>query len=314
MQKINRLSVLFIVPVFLLTSCMPKEDRTKVNLLAPGNINTHMSERDAALSPDGQMFLFSVQLTRSESTICYSTKLNNKWIRPLVAEFSGKYMDIEPAFHPDGRLFFVSNRPLPGEADADDFNIWYTSQTDDGWTEPQPLDTIVNSPGNEFYPSFTSNGDMYFTATLPGGIGAEDIWVSKLVDGKYTGPENLGDSINTPNFEYNSFVSPDGSFLMLTTRGRGEGYGGGDLYISFKDEEGKWEVPVNMGPKVNTEGFEFCPSLSPDGKTLYFTRRNIPKAENERWSYIELISNASSLENGRGNIYYISSDFIKDLK
>ena len=311
-----RISSIFgVIIILTIVSCsFPKEDLTKVNIFAPGNVNTHMSERDAALSTDGQIFLFSVQLTRQESTICYSTKLNNKWIRPLVAKFSGKYMDIEPVFHPDGRLFFVSNRPLPGETEANDFNIWYVSQTEEGWTTPQPLDTIVNSTGNEFYPSFTTNGDMYFTATLPGGKGSEDIWVSRFVEGNYTQPENLGDSINTSNFEYNSFISPDGSFLMLTTHGRGEGYGGGDLYISFKDEEGNWKVPVNMGPKVNTEGLEFCPSLSPDGKILFFTRRNIPKPENERWSYIELMSNASSLENGRGNIYYISSDFINDLK
>lgn len=300
--------------VLLIACSMQKEDLTKVNLFAPGNVNTHMSERDAALSADGELFLFSVQLTRQHSAICYSTKLNNKWIRPRVISFSGKYMDLEPAFHPDGRLFFVSNRPLPGELEPGDFNIWYTSKTDENWNEPQPVDSTINSTANEYYPSFTQNGDMYFTSNVAGGIGTEDIWMSEFKDGTYSIPQNLGDNINTANYEYNSFVSPKGDFIVLTTHGRGEGYGGGDLYISFKDEEGQWKVPVNMGPEVNTAAFEFCPSISPDGATFYFTRRSEPKPEGDRWSYFEMISAASSLENGNGNIYYIGSDFIDKLR
>lgn len=291
-----------------------RNNPNQVQLFAPGNVNTNMNERDAALSPDSSMFLFSVQLTRQHSAICYTTKLAGKWLRPRIAPFSGKYMDIEPVFHPDGRLFFVSNRPLIGESVADDYNIWYVSKTETGWSEPTPFDTIVNSPGNEFYPSFTTNGDMYFTATLPGGKGSEDIWVSKVSGEKFSAPENLGDSINTRNFEYNSFVSPDGTFIMFTTHGWGEGYGSGDIFVSFKDENGLWHSPKNMGNKVNTEAFEFCPSLSPDGKTLFFTRSTIPKPEGERWSYFEMVSSFNSIENGQGNIYYINSDFINDLK
>lgn len=314
MKRLNTITSILFLTILFLQCSLPKEDRSKVNLFAPGNVNTNMSERDAALSADESIFLFSVQITRQHSAICYSTKLNGKWIRPRVASFSGKYMDLEPVFHPDGRLFFVSNRPLPGEHEEGDYNIWYVSRIHDGWGEPEPLDSVVNSSGNEFYPSFTTNGDIYYTATLPGGKGSEDIWMSSFEDGQYTQPVNLGDSINTSNFEYNSFVSPDGSFLMLTTHGRGDGFGSGDLWVSFKDENGNWLVPKNMGEKVNTEGFEFCPSLSPDGKTLYFTRRNSPTPENERWSYFEIVSSFNSLENGMGNIYYISSDFINDLK
>jgi len=301
--------------IMLLTNCRSeKKDPSKVQLFAPGNINTHMNERDAALSPDDEMFFFTVQLTRQHSAICYSTKLTGKWIRPRVAPFSGKYMDLEPVFHPDGRLFFVSDRPLPGKEEKNDYNIWFVSPNADGWSEPIPLDSIVNSPGNEFYPSFTTSGDLYFTATLPGGKGTEDLWMSKFENGSFRQPENLGDSINTPDYEYNSFVSPDGSFILFTTHGWGEGYGSGDIYISFKDENGVWHSPKNMGDKINTEAFEFCPSLSPNGKTLFFTRSTIPKPEGERWSYFEMVSSFNSIENGQGNIYYINSDFINNLK
>ncbi|MFA9388398.1 MAG: hypothetical protein ACERKD_01235 [Prolixibacteraceae bacterium] len=303
------------ITAFLVISCsFPKEDTSIANLFAPGNVNTNMSERDAALSPDESIFLFSVQLTNQHSAICYSTKLTGKWIRPRVASFSGKYMDIEPVFHPDGRLFFASNRPLPGETEAGDYNLWYVSKTDTGWSEAMALDTVVNSAGNEFYPSFTYNGDIYFTATLEGGKGKEDIWMSKWENQQFAPPTNLGDSINTANYEYNSFISPDGSFLLFTTHGWGEGMGSGDIYVSFKDENAIWHSPKNLGAKVNTTAFEYCPSLSPDGKTLFFTRKNSPTPETERWSYFEMVSSFNSLENGQGNIYYINSDIIQQLK
>ncbi|MBN2805825.1 MAG: PD40 domain-containing protein [Prolixibacteraceae bacterium] len=300
--------------LFFFAHCTGEQyNPSKVQLYAPGTINTHMAERDAALSPDGQQFYFTVQLTRQHAALCVATKMKEKMMRPKVVSFSGIYMDLEPAFHPDGRLFFASNRPLPGETTPGDFNLWYVTPQDEGWGTPIPLDTTINTEGHEFYPSFTNNGNLYFTATLPGGRGGEDLWLSKYAAGAYGKPVNLGDSINTMHDEYNAFVSPDGSYILFTSHGWGEGFGSGDLYVSFRDAEGHWKKPVNLGPKVNTSNFEFCPSLSPDGKTLFFTRRNQPEAENGRWSYFEMLSSFSSIENGQGNIYSIGTDFIYDL-
>lgn len=313
MKAIFPVLVLFST-LFLFESCIDEQaDHTKVQLYVPGTINTHMAERDAALSPDGQQFYFTVQLTRQHAAICVATKLKEKMMRPKVVSFSGIYMDLEPAFHPDGRLFFASNRPLPGETAPGDFNLWYVKPEKDEWSEPLPLDTVINTAGHEFYPSFTQNGDLYFTATLPGGLGGEDLWLSKYQNGNYAIPENLGTSVNTSSDEYNAFVSPDASFILFTSHGWGEGFGSGDLYVSFRDENGNWKTPLNLGEKVNTPAFEFCPSLSPDGEILFFTRRNIPEAENGRWSYFEMLSSFSSIENGQGNIYTIGTDFIHQL-
>ncbi len=53
---------------------------------------------------------------------------------------------------------------------------------------------------------------------------------------------------------------------------RPDGYGRGDLFISFKDEKGQWKEAKNMSKIINTPGYEFCPFVSADGKYLFFSR------------------------------------------
>ncbi len=120
--------------------------------------------------------------------------------------------------------------------------------------------------------------------------------------------------MNTANYEYNALVSPDDSFLIFTTHGRGIGLGSADLWISFRHNDGSWSTPKNMGEKVNTNGFEFCPSLSPDGETFFFTRREIPLPPDSQWTYPNMEYSFSSLLNGQGNIYSINASLIQELK
>jgi len=82
-------------------------------------------------------------------------------------------------------------------------------------------------------------------------------------------PENMGPVINSSNDEWYPVFARDGSFMIFVARGRG-GYGSGDLYIS-RFAAGEWQTPENMGPNVNTTGFESAPYLSADDRTLYFT-------------------------------------------
>ena len=67
-------------------------------------------------------------------------------------------------------------------------------------------------------------------------------------------------------------VAPDESYLIVSS-GRPGGFGQGDLYISFRDEDGDWRQPVNLGESINSEQVDFCPMVTPDGKYLFFSRR-----------------------------------------
>lgn len=288
----------------------PKE---KAQLFLKDIIATGMNERDAALSPDGKTFFFTVQYSRHISAIAHTELKNGQWSKPEIVSFSGRYNDLEPVFHPDGeKLYFVSNRPVDENGKKKDYDIWYVEQTKNGWSKPVNPGKPLNTKANEFYPSFTNDGTIYFCAKRENSIGGEDIFYSKFKDGKYQPPQNPGDSINTKSAEYNAFVSPDGSFLMYNTHGRGKGHGSGDIYIAFKDN-GKWKKPVNMGQKINSEFFEYCPALSPDGKYLFFTAQRM-KINKKTHHYKDLLELHNSPQNGNGDIYWIDASVIKELK
>lgn len=94
----------------------------------------------------------------------------------------------------------------------------------------------------------------------------------RLADGTFAAPVNVGPPINTSFSEGDTFVSPDESYLIVTSRRPG-GFGEGDLYISFRDGDGGWSEPVNLGETINSVQLDFCPMVTPDGKYLFFSRR-----------------------------------------
>ncbi|MDZ7767441.1 MAG: hypothetical protein U5K00_23995 [Melioribacteraceae bacterium] len=278
-------------------------------------VSTGMNERDAAFSPDGEEFYFSIW-QNDRGSIVVTKMVNERWTTPKVVSFSGVYDDIEPFIALDGsRLFFASNRPVEGTT-SKDFDIWYVEKNDDGsWGEPQNLGEPVNSEVNEFYPTLTETGDLYFTANLEDSFGREDIYVSKFVDGEYQKPENLGDKVNSENDEFNSFISKDGSYLIYTTTGFGNGFGGGDLWVNFKAEDGTWSGPKNLGDGVNTNKLEYCPSITPDGKYLFFTSNRVnDRIYDQKMSYERLVEEFNNPYNGSGDIYWVSVEVIERLR
>src|SRR4029079_6027576 len=115
------------------------------------------------------------------------------------------------------KLYFISNRPVPSKAKPG-LDIWVMERSSTGWSEPKNLGAPINSPGNEWYPTVADNGTIYFGSDREGGKGRTDIYRAKLVDGKYTEAENLGEAINTQFNEFEPLVAPDESLLLVMAR------------------------------------------------------------------------------------------------
>ena len=229
------------------------------------------------LSPDGKTALWvESQGKREKLYIKQSQLLNGKWTPAKTASFStesNQWKDIDPIFSPQGDLvLFQSNRPiLSTEKELKkDFDIWAVRKTATGWSEAFHLGMEVNSEASESYASITRYGNIYFMKDHENQPGNSDIFVSKLVNGKYQKPVNLGAPVNTEQFrESNPFISPNEDYMIYFSSDT-TGLGEVDLYISF-NENGTWTKPVNLGSPINSELAEFCPFVHKD--KLYFTRQ-----------------------------------------
>jgi hypothetical protein len=274
---------------------------------------TALAERDTAWTPDGTRLYHSLW-ERGRGVIVVRSSGPEGWAAPELASFTGAHSDLEPFVTANGGwLYFISKRPLPGEPEAGDWNIWRMPRVADGFGDPEPLPAPVNSEHAEFYPSLTASGELCFTSDRPGGLGGEDIWCAASTGDGWADPVNLGPAVNSPGPEFNSLVARDGSWLIFGSVREGD-LGGGDLHIAFRGPDGELCPAVNMGEPVNSSALDYCPALSPDGSLLFFTSSRTPAGHPEPTIYAELEALAAGPANGRDNIWWVSSGVIDDLR
>lgn len=287
-------------------------------LFAENVISTKYNQRDFILSPSGDELFYTLSHPRGFSMIMHSKKINDLWTKPETASFSGRYSDFEPTYSPDGnRVYFSSSRPNENHSDGGITRIWVVDKEENGsWRDPVIMSLQVDENIHIFSPSISRNGNLYFNASLPGGIGREDIWMSHFVNGKYTKPEVLSTAINSPHSDFNAFVCPDEEYLIFTSWGREDDRGRGDLYISFKNEYGNWGPAINLGDKINSTGIDYNPYVSADKKHFFFTsdRFNPSMFGNRKMDRNEFEKRMDDALNGSTNIYIIDFEEVLKLK
>lgn len=269
--------------LFLFTLATAGFAQTTPTLFAPDVVSTDMMETTASFTPDMKTVYFTRSDNRfADNTIMFSVFKNGKWNQPEVASFSGVWRDSEPHVAPGGkRIFFVSNRPatdggqlLMAESNGRKFpgaNVWYCDKTEKGWSEPKRIEGAVNETSEIYNPSVAANGNLYFSARYAGGepsVGYK-IYRSVYRDGKYEKPERVSFADNKLN-DMDPAIDPQERFVVFSSNRPGA-VSIANLFISIKDSDGDWGVPVPLGDKVSTTAGENAPSLAPDGKTLYFT-------------------------------------------
>src|SRR6476620_565371 len=278
-------------------------------IFAPGIISNGFANRDFTISPSGDDIFFTVQQSNLVSVVMNTTKRNGKWSDPMVASFSGIYNDLEATFAASGkRLYFSSNRPVNPSDSTIDYNIWYTEMKNGSWTQPIVLDSVVNSVRDEFYPSVTKSGNLYFTTQIETGKGKEDIVVCELKNGHYLPPVSLSESINSKGYEFNAFVDPDEQFILFSSFGRNDDMGHGDLYLSVK-KDNAWQPAVNLA-NLNSNALDYCPFVTWDKKYLFFTssRASYKSPFSKRQSIEDLKKGLSDPGNGFDDIYWVRFD------
>jgi outer membrane protein OmpA-like peptidoglycan-associated protein len=200
--------------------------------------------------------------------------LNN----PAFDQANSEYDELNPVLSPDGQTLYVTiaNHPqnLGGKKDPGD--IWYSVREENNtWSQPVHGGAQINDRGFNSIAGFSFDGTEMFLLNhfdpQGGTPRTQGISVSRRSGSSWSFPKN----ISIPYFQNKGsalygYVSPDKNYFVFSAETYGT-KGVEDIYIAERDPSGKWMAPKNLGSTINTQFQELCPSLSDDGKTLYFS-------------------------------------------
>ncbi len=223
---------------------------------APGMVTTEDWEVSGVFTPDMKEFYFirEGKETKEQELVVFQYQ-NNQWQESVVSPRVGT-----PFIAPDGKTMYLGRR--------------YKERTEaGGWSALKKLDSSFEEI-QIMRLTVSSKGTYVFDEIgMPDGDGV--IRYSRLIDGKREEPKPFGAAINTGRMNAHPFIAPDESYLIWDGE-RDSGYGDSDIYISFKQQDGSWGKAINLGDKVNTEGWEAVACVTPDGKYLFFNRNMTP--------------------------------------
>jgi hypothetical protein len=253
-------------------------------IFAPGIIT--LSNRDESVitfSPDGKQLFFSINQYPDRRAMFMEYK-NGEWTNPEMASFSTARSIDEPSFSLDGnRIYYNTNVALNLTGG---FDISYSEKQDSVWSNTAiSLGSPLNSTQDDYHPCIVSDSSIYFAGN------SGEICRSQYLNGVYQSRVILPYPINYANASQvwgNPFVSANESYMIFQSS-RSGGYGGNDLYISYKKTNGSWTNPKNLGSEINTNANDSDGDITPDGKYMTFNRE---------WK----------------DIYWVSSSFIDSLR
>lgn len=263
----------------LLSAQSPKVE----NLGKP--VNSEYNEIAPVISPDGKTLYFS-RISHPQNgfgdkgsqDIWFVELVNNLWTAPrrMPSPLNKEEYNSLYSISPDGNTALLKGSYNNGRYETRGFSI--TQRTARGWSQPQKLEI----PGYEkmskgqFDCGYLSvDGRVLLMAfSEKKNSKDDDLYVSfKQNNGSWSKPMHLGAELNTAQFtETTPFLAPDGVTLYFSSNREG-GLGSNDIYVSKRLDKTwkRWSKPINLGPAVNTEGYDAYYTLSAAGDYAYFT-------------------------------------------
>lgn len=243
-----------------------------------GEVNTVYDEGASCLSPDGKTMYF----TRCSSDPDYpryaeiwkSQRSDASWSKPAKCDISRDTLSsfAHPAVSPDGEwLYFVSDFP-GGEGGLD---IWRTRILSNGFGGMENLGRPVNTAGDEMFPAFRSNGDLYFSSDGHPGMGGLDIFIAREDSLRGTIVENLQFPLNSSADDFGmTFEGVHNRGFFSSSRNDGKGW---EHIYSFECpeilqtvtgwvyEKDGYELPEALVYMVGNDGTNLKLSVKGDG-------------------------------------------------
>ena len=228
-------------------------------IFAPGLMSLpDRRETKIAFSPDGCEVILGAR-----KRLFYAKQENGKWSALTLPDFlesETAVADVEPFFAPDGqKLFFIRNG-----------HIWVSLRSNGSWAKPSPMPAPINSSSEEWHPTVSRQGTLYFSSARDNPQGGYALYRSRLTHGHYTEAEKLNGIVNSQYGAWDPFIAPDESYLIFSSE-KPDGYGGHEQYIT-RPQNGTWTTPKSLGPEINTRATEYGSYITPDGKFYFFSR------------------------------------------
>ncbi len=241
-------------------------------------VNTQYDDYWPMLSVDGRRLYTTKKLPKNPNYPVSNQNINEdffinvlddngQWSRPYSfgKPLNTIYNEGAPSISADGQTFVFTacNRP-DGYGRCD---IYISHKEGESWSQPVNIGRPINTPYLERQPSLSADGKtLYFASNRKGTRGKEDIWVSHLVNGVWTEPLNMGDSINSDGVDFSPFIHPDGQSFYFISNGH-LGLGGLDIFKSDRINDTLWTRPVNLGYPINNIYDQHSLFVSADGMT-----------------------------------------------
>lgn len=202
----------------------------------------------------------------------------------LGPSINSKFKDYLPALSADEQtLIFARTLPRDTTKEVTPVNSnedFFISKSDaDKWRWAKNIGEPINSPLNEGAQTLSPDGQLFIFTGCENkvygygdkrkGFGSCDLFYSYKQGAFWTDPKNLGQVVNSKNWDSQPTLSSDGRTLYFISNRTG-GKGGMDIWMTRIGENGQWSVPKNMS-ELNTERDEMSPFVHPDNATFYFS-------------------------------------------
>ncbi|WP_394203534.1 hypothetical protein [Shewanella waksmanii] len=218
----------------------------------------------------------------TDPQIYYSKVENNIWTKPERANFTKSKMAYELTPHAslnENRVYFTGRKP--GSKDS---GVWYVIPTKSGFSEAKRYELPYND-GRLSDMNQGLNGDLIFT-----NMSERKMYYAENKNGEFLTPKPMD-----IEFGIHGYISPNEDYLLVNAPNKdNQDRKDHDIFVYFKEKNGSWSKPLNLGLAVNTHHTESVARITPDGKFLFFGRYNEPS--------------------GASNIYWVSTQVIHELK
>lgn len=196
-----------------------------------------------------------------------------------VATINSPGSDIAPILSDDGKRLYFTRKDHPrniGDVMNDD--IWYADIKGVHVQTAINPGSPINNSNNNYVIGVSRQGKFLSLANMyqPDGSSAMGVAQTWQYNNSWRFPMNLvTPGLITYNLYAEYYMNPDRSVLLVSLE-KASGQGLKDIYVCFSGDQMQWSLPQSLGPVINTPGNEMAPSLSPDGKYLFFASDGMP--------------------------------------